>query len=267
MVRQMRGVAYVLLVSSAAACASGPAGARVDPPLAPVFSDPPAQACAKRVAHVVRHEKTTTVAACQVAPIDLASDVTAVIARGADGRVDVHVRKDDEAAQNLPETPSLAGRSYVLRIDGGTLMAPSGDDAGADAEEMARAVALGSLALKWSSDVRRGLRDVVGLRVHGAAPETTITVQPGSGPRYGVRMDATQSDAGMCHTWTTTAHLEGDLTLRDDGTIESVHLSGPETTTQALCPEGARQSGASAAPKECTRGEITLSIDTSCAHP
>lgn len=266
MVRQMRGIAYVLLVSSAAACAAGAAGAHPDPPQGPVFSDPPAPPCARRVAHVARHEKTAAVAACQVAPIDLASDVTAEIARATEGRVDVRVTKDDEAAENLPATPSLAGRSYALVVEGNAVTAPPGD-AGNDAEEAARAVALGSLALKWTSDVGRGVRDVVALRVHGAAPKPTITVEPGGGPRYVVRVDTTQSDSGMCHTWTTTAHLEGDLTLRDDGTIESLRLRGPETTTQALCPEGATQSGASAAPKECTKGEITLAIDTSCARP
>ena len=127
MVRQMRRLAYVVVGSGVvglAGCASRPAmvqaaAAPVQPgqstPLASTGPVPaPPTSCSTWTVHVVRHEQTAEAASCQVAPIEIASDLTAQVRRVALGHVSVHFLEDRETATNVPPPSSLAGRNYVV---------------------------------------------------------------------------------------------------------------------------------------------------------
>jgi hypothetical protein len=274
MLRQMRGISYVPFAVSLIACAPTPSGAPIAAPTAATDTQPPVQSgqppavCGAWVVHATRHEKTTTVASCQVAPIELASDLTAEIHRVSPTRLAVRIVQDRESGDNLPPSPGLAGKSYD--VETGSELAVRGANGPLDDEETRRVRALAAAVLPLPSRAGDALghavEAVVDMHLRGTpAREVATSVRPGNAPSFAVRIDASESDAGMCHTWSTTAHLAGDLSLRGDGTIDSLRLRGPVTTTEALCPEGARQAGASAEPRECTRGEITFRVDPACA--
>jgi hypothetical protein len=286
----MRRIAYVpILAVAAAACARAaapPATATATATAAtatvtvtvPTVAEPVVAAaapapdggapCTSWIVRWARHEATHTVASCQVARIELASEVVADVRRTGPDRLTVLVTQDRETADNLPASPVLAGKSYVVTSASSGLDVRDGaGSATTDEEVLGRVRALASAVLPWSGSLQAGVESVVDMHVHGVKPLSLETsVQPGRGTTHSVTMRASQSDAGMCHTWATTTRLAGDLALRDGG-LERLALHGPTATTEALCPEGARQAGASAAPRTCTEGEITLSVDVACAGP
>lgn len=279
MVRQMRVIAYVLLASTAVACASGSSGPPVAAPTA--TPDPPGMpadmpsgkatlpaTCATWVVRAARREKTTAVAACQVAPITLSSDVTAEVHPVSPEHVTVRVTLDRESADNLPPAPSLAGKSYDVQAGAAGLAVRIAGGGPAEAGEARRVSALAAAAMPLAdadaAGLRRAVEAIADVQVRGTpATEIATTVTPRGERVFTLHVDASESDAGMCHRWTTTASLDGDLALRRGGLIESLALQGPVATTEALCPEGARQS--SAEPRACTRGEASIAVDVSCA--
>jgi hypothetical protein len=200
--------------------------------------------------------------------IEVTSDVAAEVRRAATGRLDVRITQDRETADNLPVLPVLAGKSYVAEVHAEGLEVRDADGGAVADPEVARRVrALASAVAPWSGALEKGVEAVVDMHLHGVpAREIATTVEPARAGTYAVRLRASQSDAGMCHTWTTTARLAGDLALRD-GALQRLALRGPTATTEALCAEGARQTGASAAPRTCTEGDITISVDVACAGP
>jgi hypothetical protein len=200
--------------------------------------------------------------------IELASDVAAEVRRATPGRVDVRVTQDHETADNLPARPALTGKSYVVEVRPEALdVHDASGGSVADEEESRRVRAVASAVLPWSGSLEKAVEAAVDMHVHGVpAREVVTNVEPTRGGAYAVTLHASQSDAGMCHRWTTTARLAGDLALRD-GTLERLSLHGPTATTEALCAEGARQAGANPAPRTCTEGDITLSVDVACAGP
>jgi hypothetical protein len=237
--------------------------------------------------HAVRHEKTAPVTPCQVVPIALASDVVAEIRRVPPARLVVRIAQDQESADNLPPSPSLAGKSYDVEAASAGLVVRDSNGPGArgeyheptaslatrpvDDEEARRVRALASAAMPLlaSTDgaaLGRAVEAVVDTHLRGMpATGVVASVQPASPWAFTVRLDANVSDAGMCHRWSTTAHLDGDLFLRADGTLRSLRLQGPVTTTEALCTEGAREAGVSDAPRTCTRGDVAIAVDAACA--
>lgn len=275
----MRAIACVLLGLGPAACAAN-AGAgvtasaptlRTGKEVTPPQSAPQvARTCPSWRVHAVRREKTATVASCQVAPIDLASDLTAEVRPAWPTRFEVRVVEDRETGDGLSPFAVLASRSYAVDVTGTEIVVHDAKGAAVDEDEARRIRALVATRQRRPGADAAGLRQAVeavaDVRLRGSpAQEVSTSVQPASAQGFGVQVDASESDAGMCHLWATTAHLAGDLTMHPgDAVVDALVLRGPTATTEALC-EGARQSGASAAPVTCTRGEIAIAIDVSCA--
>jgi hypothetical protein len=169
---------------------------------------------------VSRSYKTASVAPCQVAPADVAS--TAWIDWNAVGRWP----GDDVIAH-----PPAVGTDVAVLED--------------------------------------PIEKIVDLRLHGQAPAVTIRVRfrgvrregEGDALVFDVTMTGIQSDAAMCHRWTSEAHASGELVISaSDGALVSLRLRGPLSDVEALCAEGARQTGVSAEPKTCNHGEIRVEV-------
>jgi hypothetical protein len=114
------------------------------------------------------------------------------------------------------------------------------------------------------------IKKIVDLRLHGQVPAVTIRVRfrgvrrvgEGDALVFDVAMTGTQSDAAMCHRWTSEAHASGELVVNaSDGAIVSLRLRGPLSDAEALCAEGARQTGVSEEPKTCNHGEIRVEVE------
>lgn len=117
------------------------------------------------------------------------------------------------------------------------------------------------------------VKTIVDLRLHGAPAVASFKVrfqrvrpgQLGDELVFDVAMSGAESDAGMCHQWTSEAHATGELVLRaSDGSLLELRLRGPMSDTEALCPEGAKETGVSAEPKTCNRGEMTFWLTSRC---
>ena len=280
----MRSVAY-LVVLSTVACAGGqqatsppvvsvpvPPAAPSDPPAStaspPPAPDPAPAACTTTV---TRHVEAKKVAECQAVPWRMTGTVAfEERPQGAD-RVAIRIVRDDEQADNVPPTPSLRGKSYVAERSGGSLVVHGEDGAsGVPEDEAARIRAMAAVTLGWpgtdASALSDAIRRITDVHLRGApAREVDVKVHPEAATRFQVKLRATESDAGMCHRWTDEETLEGPLVEGDGGQLASLALHGSVHDTEALCPEGARQAGVSAAPRTCNAGEASLSIDRRCA--
>jgi hypothetical protein len=72
-------------------------------------------------------------------------------------------------------------------------------------------------------------------------------------------VNATESDAGMCHRWYNVADLKGELLLAArDGDLLSLHLAGPTHDTEGLCqgPTG----GPPPPPHTCNQGDVAIDV-------
>jgi hypothetical protein len=120
------------------------------------------------------------------------------------------------------------------------------------------------------------IKKVADLRLHGEPPVVTIRVRfrgvrrerEGDVLVFDVAMTGMQSDAAMCHRWTSEAHASGELVLSvSDGALVSLQLRGPLSDVEALCAEGARQTGVSAEPKTCNHGEMRVEVGRGAGAP
>lgn len=261
MVRPMRFLAYVVVGIALEGCASRPVA--VAAPVAPASSTPePPQptaqaapaACSSWTVHVTRREQQQAEAVCQVAPIDVSSDLTAEVRRLAPGHVSVHVLEDHETATNVVVPRDLTGASFVVPQAGVTVNP--------------RVESLAATVLDWPqpdpASMPAALKAVVGMHLRGtAARDVSVTVHPTASTTFALVLDASESDAGMCHAWNTVAHLDGRLTLDvAEGMPTELALKGPTWTTEALCAAAGPLAGP---PKTCTKGDIAIAMDVSCA--
>lgn len=267
MVRQMRLLAYAVvgavLGGALAGCASRPVAVAAPVSVSPAQGAPgqaglpvavaaPA-ACTTWTVHVTRHEQQAEVASCQVAPIDDASDITAEVRHTTPGHVSVHVVADHETASNVPVPRDLTGTTFVFPASSG-----SSDP---------RVASLAATVLDWPQpdpmSVPAALKAVVGLELRGSpAQDVSLVAHAVPEQAYSVVVDATQSDAGMCHQWSTVAHLDGRLTLHPtEGTPATLELNGPTWTTEAVCAAAGPAAGP---PRTCTKGDIAIALSASC---
>jgi hypothetical protein len=211
---------YFAPVALATSLAAGCAGQ--DPPAASPEHGPaidPAAASSQGM-NVRRSYKTTPVAPCQVAPIDVATT----------GSIDWRFVGPWPGDAIIAHPPAVGTEVRVLE---------------------------------------EPLKKLVDLRLHGEPAATTIAVRFRGVRReaatdalvFDVAVTGTQSDAAMCHRWTSEAHAAGELVLgASDGALVSLRLRGPMSDAEALCPEGAKESGVSAEPKTCNHGEMRIEV-------
>jgi hypothetical protein len=123
--------------------------------------------------------------------------------------------------------------------------------------------------------LEEAVKTIVDIRFHGAPAEASVKVYFREVRRapsrdelvFDIAMRGTQSDAGMCHQWTTQALVTGELSVRaSDGSLRQLRLRGPMTDTEALCPEGAKETGRSIEPTTCNRGHMTFVLMSRCDH-
>lgn len=261
----MRLVFALLALSScapAAPLAVAPAAATVAAPAASAKQDPePLQPPATCTIKRTWHEKQGEVARCQMMADEITSEVEARV--GATG---IDVVRDREASSGVNADASLEGRRYA-HVPAAT------DDEARRVQALAAADSLTGRARpegQESPELVDSVSAMIDARPHGVrASDVKVRVLSmgtrGDSLVFGVKAHATESDAGMCHRWTNEVFLAGELLLRtSDGTLASMRLSGPTSGTEALCPEGAKQSGRSAEPRVCTRGETTIDVTRSC---
>jgi hypothetical protein len=117
------------------------------------------------------------------------------------------------------------------------------------------------------------IRRIVDLRIRDEPTEAVMRVgfggkqkQPwGDALIFEVAMDGQSSSAGMCHRWATMSHASGTLVVRGgSGAVVAVHLRGTWKDTEALCAEGARQTGGNAETTDCATGEMSFDLSWSC---
>jgi hypothetical protein len=229
--------------------------------------------------HVSRRDRTVAVARCQVVPID----------------VDVHESVTFTVRERSAETVTKA--DVLNKEDYQVTWTPSGldvrDAQGAKppperAEQARVARSLAAALVGWPgaiasrrqvtgqalTELEDPLKRIVDLQLHGAPATVSAKVRSrgtrsepwGDALVFDAEVDGTTSSAGMCHRWASDAHSTGELTLRaSDGAIITLHLQGDLSDSEALCPEGARETGRSAEPKRCNRGETSFDLQWSCA--
>lgn len=237
----------------------------------------------------MRHEKTAAVGRCQVVPVDAASQLVVEDHVLSPTKLALRIVQDRETAIGLDPGVSLDGKSYVAEQTAKGLDVRSASGAAVPDDEAQRVRRLAAVAVGWpGADVAAhmpaqgadvpalasALTAVVDASVHGTPPGALKARARFAGVRheawgdalaFEMTLGASESDAGMCHRWTNDARLAGEVLLRvRDGALVSLRLRGPVTNTEALCAEGARQTGASAAPRTCNRGELSFELHQPC---
>jgi hypothetical protein len=107
--------------------------------------------------------------------------------------------------------------------------------------------------------------------LHGAEVEATSKVDVrfaatragGAGDElvFDVRLKASGSDAGMCHHWTNTAVLDGELRLRaSNGAMLGLRLEGTTEDTEGLCQDPSGKPGPPPPDHTCNRGKVTVEV-------
>ncbi len=265
------------------------AGAGADP------QSPAAASCrGASIIERVWHEHTSAQASCQIVPVDVASDATVqstALDRDATGvtALSLRVLSDREKAQGVNGPASLGGKAYVVRVASPGVDVRDAAGAAPPPEEQARVSALAATALGWpgaavaarplatgaqAPALAAAVQRLVQPTLHGeSAAEVTTTVRFAASRNDGrravlvfdVTLSATTSDAGMCHRWTLSATLSGQLVLSAaDGAFESLRLHGPRRDTQSVCPDVA-PNGGGAGPLTCNEGEARLLLVQTCA--
>jgi hypothetical protein len=265
----------------ALAIAVTPACAPMDPP-ASLQSD---LALYDHCAEVVsRHDSTTAVARCQVAPIEEAWSASVVY----DPRVERSAETVTKARLTIAgdrKTYEVGQTSAGLEVreSNGTVRPTDGD------ERARRVSALAAAVVGWrgkgaaahpgvadTSALAEAVKAIVDLRLHGEPAMATASVRFKHARReawgdalvFDVDIQGASSSSGMCHRWTSEAHPTGELVLRaSDGALAALRLRGPMGDTEALCPEGAKEAGVSPEPRACNRGETNFDLSWKCDSP
>jgi hypothetical protein len=230
-----------------------------------------------------RAEKTTRVTACQISPFSFSSKMVIEDRLVDPGRLTVRVVQDDETATGVTAIPSLLGKGYVVALT------PQGLDVRTDAgqpvakDEAARVQAVASAVLAWPGSLvasnlpapgtevtllEAPLANVAVVPVHAGPPQQSKVTARFTGKHHAddgdelvfdVSITATEGDAGMCHAWTNTATVTGELRLRaDGGAMRALHLKGTTSDTEALC-QGAN-GGKPPPPATCDKGDVTVDV-------
>lgn len=231
-----------------------------------------------------RTEKTKPVATCQIAPFSLDSSIAVENHVLGPGRVAVRVIQDDETAKGVDSLPSLLGKGYVAErtATGIHVHGEDGEPVPADQADRVRALAMATVgwpghdvvsALPAAGAEVTSLEQPVAALAAAPLHGTTNNVQSKATVRFAgmrkeddrdvvafdVTLQATESDAGMCHRWSNVADLKGELMLAaHDGDMISLHLQGPTSDTEGLCqgPNG----GPPAPPHTCNQGDVAIDV-------
>jgi hypothetical protein len=264
-----------LLIPLAASCVRNEAPASPHP--VPALYD----SCAEEV---IRHDSTKPVSRCQVVPIDVAS--RAVVRYTG-------VERSPEAVTRARVSVAPEGGAYDVErtAAGWDVRVPGGAPLPADVVgEASRIGALAAPVVGWPGqavaahrpaagqdvpELEEPVKRIVDLQRQGEPVVATVRVRSrgarserwGDALVFELAMDGALSSAGMCHRWTSEVHATGELVLRaSDGAVVALRLRGPLSDAEALCPEGAKQSGVSAEPKTCNRGEMSFELRWMCSE-
>ncbi|HEY3819981.1 MAG TPA: hypothetical protein VGL81_22605 [Polyangiaceae bacterium] len=255
------------------------------PPRAPRVSSPlpPPPAEQPWIERVERRESTKRVTDCQIVPFSVASLIVASF-QPREGRTDVRFDEDEERATEVDALPSLLGKAYrVTTTAAHTLEVRDASDVAAPPEEAARVRALATASLGWPGQsvvghpLARGaeakvleapVAAIAAVPLHGsfmpeAQQKTVVRFRAARDTElvFDVTLQATESDSGMCHTWTSRADLKGELHLRArDGALLALHLEGTTGDTEGTCQKPDGTPGPPPPPHACNRGAVTIDV-------
>jgi hypothetical protein len=230
-----------------------------------------------------RTEKTKRVAACQIVPFSIDSSIAVENRVLGQGRIAIRVIEDVETAKGVAALPSLLGKGFVAERTPTGIHVHGEDGQPVPDDQVARVRSLASATVGWPGhDVVSALpaagaevaalegpvTAVAAVPLHGTASNVDskatvlFTGSRKSDDRdvlaFDVTVNATESDAGMCHRWSNVADLKGELLLTRDGGLLSLHLAGPTHDTEGLCqgPTG----GPPAPPRTCNEGDVAIDV-------
>ena len=299
MLRQMRRLAYLALASCPWLVACAAAAPTVPPvvviPVEPALpmpksapsatvTDTPQAPPPPWVLRVKRTEKTKRVAGCQIVPFSIGSSIAVENRVLGPGRLAIRVIEDAETAKGVDPLPGLLGKGYVAERTQTGIHVHGEDGMPVPDDQVARIRSLSSATVGWpghdvvSAPPAAGAEvaalegpvvAVAAVPLHGSAGnvDAKATVHF-TGARksddrdalaFDVTVNATESDAGMCHRWSNVADLKGELLLAArDGDLLSLHLAGPTHDTEGLCqgPNG----GPPAPPRTCNQGDVSIDV-------
>jgi len=299
MLRQMRRLAYLAIASCPLLVACAAAAPTVPPvvvipvepgepmpksaPSATATETPPGPP-APWVQRAKRTEKTKRVAACQIVPFAIDSSIAVENRALGSGRIAIRVIEDVETAKGVDPLPGLLGKGYVAERTATGIHVHGEDGMAVPDDQVARMRSLASATVGWPGhDVVSSLPAagaevtalegpvvaVAAVPLHGTASNVDAkAIVHFTGARkvddrdalaFDVTVNATESDAGMCHRWSNVADLKGELLLAArDGDLLSLHLAGPTRDTEGLCqgPNG----GPPAPPRACNQGDVTIDV-------
>jgi hypothetical protein len=258
------------------------------PPVATVSAAPPAGP-APWVERATRTETTKAVGRCQLTPFTFGSTL-AVENRLLDaGRLAMRVVQDDETAKGIDAQPALLGKGYVVEAPGapGQTLRVVGVDGSVVPDDQAKRVqALAASFVTWPGGevaahlpaaggevvaLEGPVATVAGVPLHGAQVEGeskavvrfagTRQSDAGDELAFDVTLKATESDAGMCHSWTNVADVKGELRLRaSSGAMVSLHLEGTTEDTEGFCQDPSGKLGPPPPPHTCNKGKVTVEV-------
>jgi hypothetical protein len=299
MLRQMRRLAYLALASCPSLVACAAAAPTVPPvlvipvePALPMPKSAPSTSAAETppappppwVLRAKRTEKTKRVAGCQIVPFSIGSSIAVENRVLGPGRIAIRVIEDSETSKGVDALPSLLGKGYVAERTQTGIHVHGEDGMPVPDDQVARVRALASATVGWPGhDVVASLPAAGGEVTALEGPVVTVAAVPLHGSAanvdakatvrftgarksddrdalaFDVTVNATESDAGMCHRWSNVADLKGELLLAArDGDLLSLHLAGPTHDTEGLCqgPNG----GPPAPPRTCNEGEVSIDV-------
>jgi hypothetical protein len=262
-----------------------PAPAQPAPPSATSLAAGPAP----WVERATRTETTKAVGRCQLTPFTFGSTI-AVESRQLDGgRLAIRVVQDDETAKGVEPQPVLLGKGYVVdapAAPGQALQVAGADGSPVPDDQVKRVQALGMSFVGWPGGIVAAhppapgaevaalevpVAAIAGVPLHGAQVEgESKAVVRFAGTRHGdagnelafdVTLKATESDAGMCHSWTNVADLKGELRLRaSSGAMVSLRLEGTTEDTEGVCQDPSGKPGPPPPPHRCNRGKVSVEV-------
>ena len=272
----------------------------VELPVAPLAARPKASAAsgaapvasaspqpAPWVLRAIRTEVTKPVGRCQIGPFTFSSTI-AVENRLLDGgRLAMRVVQDEEkAADPSMALPVLLGKGYVVDASSQGLRVVGAEGAAVPDEEARRARALAATLVGWPgaelvahpplagaevAALEGPVAVVADVPLHGAQVDAAATAvvrfvaaRPADGGDelvFHVTLKASGGDAGMCHHWTSTAALEGELRLRaSSGAMLGLTLEGTTDDTEGLCQDPSGKPGPPPPPHACNHGKVSVEV-------
>jgi hypothetical protein len=226
---------------------------------------------------------TKPVGRCQIVPVSFSSTLAVELRVLDDGRLALRIVQDDETAKGVEALPSLLGKGYLVD---GAMQVRSADGEVVPDDQVARVLPMVSAFVGWHGGeviahlppagaevalLEGPVATVAAVPLHGGQvqPESKAVVRF-SGTRPGdagdelvfdVTLQATESDAGMCHRWTNEADVKGELRLRaSNGALLGLHLEGTTDDTEALCQDPSGKVGPPPPPHTCNRGKVSVEV-------